>query len=326
MHGRDTTVTAPPPLLESMLFPAAGHAILRTPGPAGLVSVLAFGPAGGYHSHPDKLSFVFYGYGQELGVDPGRAQSQAYRLPIHHEWYKATVSHNAVLVDGRSQATAAGKLLLFGKTPDCAAVAAACPDAYPGVQHARLLVQTRDWLLVVDDLDADRVRRFDWLYHNRGQRAVCAAATAAADLRAIAGSQHIRNALEGTTEAPIAIAFEGSKAAVILALAPEPASRVTVGDGVGASVTDRVPLAIVTRQGRTARFAAVLLPAAGTTAPMPPDVQCAADGAQITVTVTAPGQAPCEVRWLDRKHVTILHQGREILAVQGTLSATPPKP
>ena len=39
-------------------------------------------------------------HGRELGVDPGRARSQAYRLPIHTGWYKATVGHNAVLVDG----------------------------------------------------------------------------------------------------------------------------------------------------------------------------------------------------------------------------------
>ena len=269
-------------------------------------------------AHLDKLSFVFFGFGQELGVDPGRAQSQAYRLPVHREWYKATVSHNTVLIDGQSQANAAGKLLLFGKTPDCTTVATTCRDAYPGVRHDRLLVQTPEWLLVVDDLEADRDCRFDWLYHNRGQRATCTAATVKADLRSLAGSQHIQNALEGMTDAPINVSFEGGKAALFLAMAPAPGTRVAVGDGVGASVTDRVPLVIVSRRGRTARFAAVLQPSTGPMAPVPPEVQCTADGAQLTVTVTPPGAASYEIHWQNSDHVTVLRQGREVLDATGS--------
>jgi len=92
-----------------MVFEDAGHAILRTRGPAQLTAALTFGPYGGFHGHYDKLSFVFFGFGRELAVDPGRARSQAYRLPIHRNWYKATIAHNAVLVDGKSQKHCPGR-------------------------------------------------------------------------------------------------------------------------------------------------------------------------------------------------------------------------
>ncbi len=113
MFGRTPTPAPARPQLSSRLFPAAGHAILRTSGAAQLAAAMTFGPYGGFHGHLDKLSFVFYGRGEELGYDPGRARSQAYRLPIHRNWYKATLGHNCVLVDRKPQRPATGRLVSF---------------------------------------------------------------------------------------------------------------------------------------------------------------------------------------------------------------------
>ena len=158
--------------VPSRLFPSAGHAVLRAPG-EWATAAFTFGPYGGFHGHLDKLSFVLFGYGQELGVDPGRARSQAYRLPIHRRLYKATLSHNAVLVDGQSQKPATGKLESFAANDRCTVVVAQCDDAYPGVRHRRLLCLRPEYLLVFDDLDSATPRRFDWLYHNRGTQIQC---------------------------------------------------------------------------------------------------------------------------------------------------------
>ena len=105
MFGRvpADAATAPPQPPRSRLFDASGYAILRGGGAAGLTAVLTYSPYGGGHAHFDKLSFVLFGHGKELAVDRGSAASQAYRLPIHRAWYKATLSHNTVLVDGQSQ-------------------------------------------------------------------------------------------------------------------------------------------------------------------------------------------------------------------------------
>ena len=108
-----------------------------------------------------------------MGVDPGRAKSQAYRLPIHTRWYKATLGHNAVLVDGQSQKPATGKLESFAANGPYSAVVARCDEAYPGVHHRRLLCLTPGYLLIFDDLAAETPRRFDWVYHNRGPEPRC---------------------------------------------------------------------------------------------------------------------------------------------------------
>jgi len=286
--GRPTQAAVELPAPQSVVFEDAGHAILRTQGPASLSAAMTFGPYGGFHGHYDKLSFVLFGLGRELGVDPGRAASQAYRLPIHANWYKATISHNAVLVDGHSQKPAAGKLELFDRKDGYTAVAASCPEAYPGVQHKRLLFMTGTYLLVLDALHSDADHRFDWLYHNKGGRVICDQArdgvTAAADYP---GGEYVRNAKRGTTDELIRVRFEDTAVAIFLTVAGGPGTTVTTGDGVGASVDDRVPMVMIGRNGRSICFAAVLEPARMGGQPQVADVRLseAADGLTVAVLV-----------------------------------------
>ena len=266
--GRQTDVAVDPPALKSRVFEDAGHAILRAGGQAGLTAAMTFGPYGGFHGHFDKLSFVFYGFEKELGVDPGRARSQAYRLPIHSNWYKATISHNTVLVDGKSQKPAAGKLLRFQQGEGFTAVAARCDDAYPGVQHTRRLVMTDAYLVVLDQLRSETEHRFDWLYHNRGTRAVCDTAQDSVNLTdEYPAGEYVQNTMQGVTSGTVRVRFDDPKIATYLTMAPEcelilaeRGTTVTIGDGVGGSITDRVPMATVGRTGRHATFAAVLEP------------------------------------------------------------------
>jgi len=260
-RAADRPATAEP--LGSEVFAGAGHAILRTRGRAGLTAAMTFGPYGGFHGHYDKLSFVLFGHGRELGVDPGRAASQAYRLPIHRNWYKATVSHNAVLVDGAGQKPAAGKLELFAATPSYAAAAASCGQAYPGIRHQRLLCMTPSYLLVYDDLAADSEKRFDWLYHHRGSSVRCGAADKTGELPTnCAGREYVRNVRAGGTDGPARAVFGAKGVTTYVTFDGQAATAVRIGDGVGASVLDRVPMMMVSRRGRRVRFVSIIEPVA----------------------------------------------------------------
>ena len=261
MLGRDVKKRGEAAGLESAVYSAAGHAILRTRGAAGLTAAVAFGPYGGFHGHFDKLSFVFFGHGRELGVDPGRARSQAYRLPVHKNWYKATSGHNAVVVDGRSQEGVEGKLEAFSAGADYAAVGASCDKAYEGVKHSRTLVMTPTYLLVVDRLSADKARRYDWIYHNRGSKAVCdAAATPGKLAKPFQGAEYIRNVRRGTADDPVRVRFVDKGLTTHLVMAEARGSGVAVGDGLLASVMDRVPVTVVTRKGEVALYACAIEP------------------------------------------------------------------
>jgi hypothetical protein len=285
--GRTAQAAAEPAVLKSMVFEDAGHAILRARGRAGLTAALTFGPYGGFHGHFDKLSFVFFGFGRELGVDPGRARSQAYRLPIHSKWYKATISHNTVLVDKQSQRPAAGRLLQFTPGDAYTVAAARCDEGYPGVKHARWLVLTGTYLLVVDRLQSDSEHWFDWLYHNKGTRLTCEAADGSVDLAGeVPGGEYIRNARRGAARGLIRARFEDAAVTTYLAMAAQEGTVVTAGEGVGGSVNDRVPMLMVGRQGRDVSFAAALEPVPTGGQPQVTNVRLAAGGEGTTVTVT----------------------------------------
>lgn len=268
LYGRSPAGTQKNPgetakgMTGSAVFPNSGHAILRTRGPAGITAALTFSPYGGFHGHFDKLSFVLFGFETELGVDPGRARSQAYRLPIHREWYRSTLSHNAVLVDGVAQKPAAGFPESFGANARYAGAVAGCSEAYADVDHRRLLLLTPDYALVFDALrSADGERRFEWLYHNRGTAVSCDAAAEPADLSgATNGLQYVRDASQGVAEGAIRALFEADEVAAHVTLAGDGRTEIVTGTGPGASILDRIPLVMFARSGEEACFAASIEP------------------------------------------------------------------
>ena len=255
-----------PPALEggSKVFPGTGNAVLRTNGPGRLSAAITFSPHGGFHGHFDKLSFVFFGDGRELGVDPGHAASQAYGLPIHKDWYRATIGHNAVLVNGRGQKEADGQLVAFGATADWAGVTADAGRAFEGVVQRRTLILGPACLVVVDHLKAtdEKERRFAWLYHNLGSGMACDLPAAKVDLVGVAGSEYLKHTKAYYTDraGTIAVSFSDSAGDVRLMMAGQPGDTVITADGPFRSVEDRVPMAAVQRRGSEVTFVAVIEP------------------------------------------------------------------
>ena len=287
LYGRTEIPVASPEARSSLLKQAAGHGILRADGPEGPASaVLTFGPFGGFHGHFDKLSFVFFAMGRELGYDPGRSASQAYRLPVHRNWYRATTSHNTVLVDGVSQEGAAGEAELFLDAPGLAAVAAHTAEAYPGVDHHRLLVLRPGFLLVVDLLRAPdgRAHRYDWLYHNRGEGVSSPQAQDEGEVPEGQGFEYLQDVRRGQSADHVEATFSCGEGRV-QATVDDSGGEVLIGTGVGESVRDRVPLLIVRRTGTEALFAVILDP---TRAGAEPEVA--------RVTATGDGAGGCVVR------------------------------
>lgn len=175
LYGAETVPPAASQL-ASAIFPAAGVAILRTdadPRPEDVVEgvpanyvALDYGPHGGGHGHPDKLGFEAYFLGRLTATDPG---SIAYGNPAHTGWYKQTLSHNTVAVDGASQAPTEGRLLFSAFGPDLALVAAESDGAYAGVTLRRVMALLPDALLDLTlALSADQ-HDYEWAYHSRGE-------------------------------------------------------------------------------------------------------------------------------------------------------------
>ncbi len=92
--------------------------------------VMKYGPHGGSHGHPDKLSITLHDGQKEILPDFG---SPAYSVPSFQGWYKNTLSHNTVTVDGKNQAETTGELIDFNES----SIKAKVSGAYNGVEMSR---------------------------------------------------------------------------------------------------------------------------------------------------------------------------------------------
>lgn len=139
--------------------PLGGHTLARL--------IEAYPWIGGVgHNHPAQNSFVLYGSGKELLIDPG------YTLK------KLTANHNTVLVDGQGQYGDGerwprwypGWSYIGYASTEFPYVRGEAASAYPpelGLERftRQMLMLDNRRVLIADHLEADRPRRFTWLLH-----------------------------------------------------------------------------------------------------------------------------------------------------------------
>jgi hypothetical protein len=140
--GARTPAASPEP--ESALYGAKGLALLRGgTGRQRYGAQLFFGP-GHNHSQRESLTWTFFSRGAEWSYDPGYFNKH-YRM----SWTTQTVSHLALLVDGRSHPweNGTGRLLAWQTDPAVQWALAAHPDLYTeqGVtRFERLIAQVHN--------------------------------------------------------------------------------------------------------------------------------------------------------------------------------------
>lgn len=251
--------TSKPPSHSDLML-TSGYAILRSPSTQCATS-LCFAPDGGFHTHMDKLSFVYFSQGVELGIDPGMARSQAYRLPVHSEWFRASIAHNTVMVDGADQEPCGGMPAQFQDAGDFAIAGARCSDAYKGVQHDRTTLLTPEYLLVLDELISTREQLFEWLYHNAGTTVRSSKkATQGRPFSKHDGWSYVKKVQTGRTNEDLSFTFSGAEQSLRLTVAGAAGTRFLTGFGPFRSIVDLLPMVSVARRGKRARFAALLEP------------------------------------------------------------------
>ncbi|MBM3498215.1 MAG: hypothetical protein FJX74_06045 [Armatimonadetes bacterium] len=173
LYGVDLGETQPF-ALGSALFPGAGYVVLRS-GATGEgradqhlpenYLALDYGPHGGGHGHPDKLGFVLYGRGKLLAEDPGCI---AYGNPAHGGWFRQTLSHNTLIVNGKSQKPCTGALQFTAFGDGLGLCSARADEAYDGVRLRRSVALLGDRLIDLALAEARRESTFELAYHNRG--------------------------------------------------------------------------------------------------------------------------------------------------------------
>lgn len=160
-----------PTRLQSVVLQDSGLAVLRQ---GGSYLLLDFGEHGGGHGHYDKLNIVYFAQGEVVASDPGRFWPYAHRF--QREYYKRTLAHNTVAVDGLNQAEATGRIVEhhFGDKYDL--IVAQCDTAYPGVEMTRTVAMGADWLVDRFDVKSATPHTYEWIWHVRGQETLPKAA------------------------------------------------------------------------------------------------------------------------------------------------------
>ena len=249
---------------------APNFAILRSnPQVEPVYLLLDYGPHGGTHGHPDRLSIILYANGRLQAPDFGHGCD--YRLPEWREWYQQTLSHNTVVVDGRSQHTGA-RLNLFYTSPG-AKVADASPvtDRWSDDVPFQVSGRMRRTVALLDDsflVDIFRVQQgqvFDWVYHNFGSfETESERSEPESRLGEINGYQHIKNVQRRKKPGESwsgSWRSEGQGLKLTMVGAQE--LEIITGEGLGPHIDETVPLVLARGRQRDTIFKAVLEPFRG---------------------------------------------------------------
>ena len=160
----------------SYLFPWAGQLISRSGFDAEAHwSFFDIGAWGSGHQHNDKLHISVSAYGRDLLVDAGRFAYTGEVADKFRPYAKGSQGHNVLLFDQKGQG--AGPLLAEEplsegqwEMTDAYDYAKGSFDIFPGLEgklkHTRHLYYARgDFWIVVDEIETDRPRKVEALWH-----------------------------------------------------------------------------------------------------------------------------------------------------------------
>lgn len=271
------------------LLPSSGVAVLReqavdfTAQPGSTAVALSYGPYGGGHGHPDKLSIAVYAQGRQWVPHYG---SMPYESHWKKEWTSHTLSHNTLVVDELSQRPVGDKNLMWPADSskdrvlgtlerfDAGAklVAARCTSAYPGLILRR---QVRLWQHCVVDCfealpDPDTApqqpameHQFDYVLHVDGQWGDGSVPLAGrpGPLGSRCGYQLVEKARSAEIRKPAQLTFLSGEARWRLWILPQESPlEVIVAEAPTDKPDERKPVVILRQRSSAARFRTVFEP------------------------------------------------------------------
>jgi hypothetical protein len=111
----------------------------------GVGSLYNAGSGGGLTTNPDKRLQAFITHG--------------------------SLGHNVVLVDGKDQEAAVGKLLAWSGKPDLQYAISKVDGIAPGVSHTRGAALAKGVIVLWDHVESAQEHTYDWVFHNFGEAA-----------------------------------------------------------------------------------------------------------------------------------------------------------
>jgi hypothetical protein len=288
LFGEPSIPPTPLTAMPSVNLPASGYAILRQDAPETNVHsgddgqqrylLLKYGPHGGGHGHPDKLNLILHAYGQRLSPDFG---TPGYGLDLFQSWYRQTISHNTVTLNGLSQPPATGQLHSFRTDgpfqvadasvawQDEPAVTSA-DHPYRGALLRRILLARPAYFLDITWVESREPKRIDWIYHNTGSPSI-SLATQPIRLAGTEGTgyQHIHHAQRAHGQGDFVVTWlpepsQPESAGLRLFVAGGIAGEIITGEAPGNPPTDLHGVLVHRRHAGTTAYLSLFHPYQGT--------------------------------------------------------------
>jgi hypothetical protein len=237
----------------SAIFNDVGYAILRQgAGDSQQYLLLDYGPHGGTHGHLDKLHYVYWADGEDLGGEP---TMHRYEDRLHPEWTRQTLGHGSIVVDERSQAPCTGRLISFAPGQSVGIMRGITDGAYPGVALDRTLVLTADYVLDIHRARSPRPHTYDVAWELSGDlQGVKDPGGTLPRLGDRDGYQHVGILADTSTVEPWSRQWKTRNTLLTLTVAGGPQTRVVDGRD-----DDSRPLVMARREGAGAvAFVSVL--------------------------------------------------------------------
>jgi hypothetical protein len=128
---------------------------------------LDYGESGGAHGHPDRLNVTLVQGGMPWLLDFGTGSYVAPTL----NWYRATLAHNAPLLDGQSQVPAHGTCVAFEDAPPWGWACALLPEgsAFEAATIQRTVVMAPGYVLDVVQMASQLSHELALPWHGLGK-------------------------------------------------------------------------------------------------------------------------------------------------------------
>lgn len=256
LFGGDIPENPPSSPRTSVNFPVLGICMLRSPG--GAMMSFDYGPFLG-HGQFDKLGVTLFAGGRLWIADYG---TPGYGSPIL-PWYLSTAAHNTVVVDGQSQRrTRENAAQLWLGDDELEGARSVTAEAYPGVTHARTVLRTPEYFVVVDELTGEQSHVYDLCWRGEGVLELAGEALDRSHPGKLDG--HITEVAAGAARPDLQGAWREGEAGLAFAITSDAPLIPIAGKCPAETGSRRIPLLICRHEGATAMFATVLMPFRGT--------------------------------------------------------------
>jgi hypothetical protein len=265
LYGRKLPESETRPSFSGTNFKRSGFAVLRSQAPLdkGNYLLLKYGPHGGSHGHPDKLGISFYASGYPASPDLG---TPGYGIELHTSWYRQTLSHNTVILDGKSQPPAEGELVAFdsGAGGDFGVADARVSwkeEPYDGVTMRRTILWTEDYFLDLFQVECDRERQIDWVCRFRGRLEAKEGLSEGEPVQLEGdGYRHISYSTFGAANGPVRLRWRLPESNLTLFFPKESGTKVVLGRVPFSPASETTDILIRRRYSRITSFLALMHP------------------------------------------------------------------